>query len=70
MTFRTPAAETEGALSRKRFALMSTYAILAQLMEDMLHPPTHRNPTGNKGGTQGRHYGQMKTGRGSITQFI
>jgi hypothetical protein len=38
MTFRTPAAETKGALSRKRFALMSTYAILAQLMEDMLHP--------------------------------
>src|ERR1700730_18030900 len=37
MTFRTPAAETKGALSRTRFALMSTYAILAQLMEDMLH---------------------------------
>src|SRR5205823_13199002 len=37
MTFRTPAAETEGTL-RIRFALMSTYAILAQLMEDMLHP--------------------------------
>jgi hypothetical protein len=38
MTFRTPAAETTGALRRIRFALMSTYAILAQLMEDMLHP--------------------------------
>ena len=38
MTFRTPAAKTKGALGRKRFALMSTYAILAQLMEDMLHP--------------------------------
>src|SRR5437879_13830061 len=38
MTLRTPAAETEGASSRIPFALISTSAILAQLMEDMLHP--------------------------------
>src|SRR5438477_2933857 len=38
MTFRIPAAETEGELKKIRFALMSTSAILAQLMEDMLHP--------------------------------
>src|SRR2546421_8230040 len=37
MTFRIPAAETEGELKKIRFALMSTSAILAQLMEDMLH---------------------------------
>jgi hypothetical protein len=35
---------------------VSTYEVLAQLMEDMLYPPTHRNPTSmravpNKGGT-------------------
>src|SRR2546421_11618951 len=38
MTLRTPAAETEGAFRRILFALMSTSAILAQLLEDMLHP--------------------------------
>src|SRR5437764_14109803 len=37
MTFRTPAAEA-GALRRIRFALMSTGAIVAKLLEDMLHP--------------------------------
>src|SRR5437879_11708900 len=37
MTFRTPDAEAD-ALRRIRFALMSTRAILAQLLEDMLHP--------------------------------
>src|SRR5438445_13838466 len=37
MTFRTPAAETEGELRKIRFALISTCAILVQLKEDMLH---------------------------------
>jgi len=49
---------------------MSTYAILAQLMEDMLYlqPTEIRQVTMAE--RNRRHHGQMTTGRGSITQFI
>jgi hypothetical protein len=65
-TFRTPAAQSEGALRRIRFALMSTYAILAQLMEDMLH----LQPTEIRQVIKAERKGEMKTGGGSITLFI
>ena len=38
-----------------RFALRSAYEVLAQLMEDMLHPPpSRRSRQGNEGGTVAR----------------